>query len=346
MNWKRKFGEDWRVCFRELAYRRLRAWGFNTIANWSAQDVQTESPIPFTVWASHGGRRNVEGSGGFWGKMVDVFDPSFAEGTDENIARTAKTFADNPLVVGWFVDNEMSWEGIPGGALASPPDQPARVAFVEDLKGKYGSLEGVNEAWGTKAGSWDELRMPQRPSAACHEDLEAFEYRFARRYFEVVAAALDKHAPNHLYLGCRFSLRYCPEPALRACAEVVDVVSINGYLPEIEPDAFVDLGKPVIIGEFHFGALDRGMFHQGLQAAEDQADRGRKYAQYVRSVARNPAFVGCHWFEYADQPTTGRSQDGENYAIGLVSVVDVPYEEFIEAAREVHGEVYEVRAGP
>ena len=66
------------------------------------------------------------------------------------------------------------------------------------------------------------------------------------------------------------------------------------------------------------------MLHTGLVAAANQDGCGELYAQYIRSVAEHPNFVGCHWFEYVDQPLTGRHMDGENYSIGLVSVVDVP----------------------
>jgi agarase len=54
--------------------------------------------------------------------------------------------------------------------------------------------------------------------------------------------------------------------------------------------------------------------------------------------------VGCHWFQYVDQPVTGRSLDGENYNIGLVTITDTPYPELVEAAREVHREVHELHA--
>jgi hypothetical protein len=100
--------------------------------------------------------------------------------------------------------------------------------------------------------------------------------------------------------------------------------------------------KPVIIGEFHFGALDRGMFHTGLQGAENQEDRARLYREYVTGALKNPAFVGCAWFQYCSQPTTGRS-DGENYQIGFVDICDTPYPEIIAASREIGAKLYDLR---
>jgi agarase len=134
---------------------------------------------------------------------------------------------------------------------------------------------------------------------------------------------------------------------VEACGELCDVVSFNIYRPKVIPSEWTVLegiDKPVLIGEFHMGALDRGMFHTGLVPAEDQADRARMYQDYIRSVVDHPLMVGCHYFKYADEPLTGRPGDGENYNIGLVSVTDTPYAELIEAARIVHAEAYRRRA--
>jgi agarase len=61
-------------------------------------------------------------------------------------------------------------------------------------------------------------------------------------------------------------------------------------------------------------------------------------------VADNPAFVGAHWFQYVDEPLTGRPYDGENYNIGFVTVTDTPYPEMVQAARQVLSEVYKQRS--
>ena len=98
-----------------------------------------------------------------------------------------------------------------------------------------------------------------------------------------------------------------------------------------------------MIGEFHFGALDRGMFHTGLVAGGQPAGTGRCLPR-LRSerVCRHPQFVGTHWFQFCDEPTTGRG-DGENYQIGFVDVCDTPYAETIAASREIGDELYQAR---
>jgi len=99
---------------------------------------------------------------------------------------------------------------------------------------------------------------------------------------------------------------------------------------------------PIIVGEFHFGALDRGMFHTGLRPTRNQDDRARKYKEYVQGALRNRYIVGTHWFQYKDQATTGRG-DGENYQIGFIDICDMPYTETIAVCREVSYNMYEYR---
>ena len=60
-------------------------------------------------------------------------------------------------------------------------------------------------------------------------------------------------------------------------------------------------------------------------------------------MLRHPQFVGCHWFKYRDEPTTGRGLDGENYQIGFADIVDTPYPEIINASRAVGYDMYKYR---
>jgi len=65
---------------------------------------------------------------------------------------------------------------------------------------------------------------------------------------------------------------------------------------------------------------------------------------FVEQAAAFPAFIGTSWFQWVDQPCTGRS-DGENYNIGLVDVTDRPYPALIEAMRVTHRRLQGVHAG-
>ena len=343
----RKYGDDWKSKWMDTAIDRLKYWGFNTIGNWSNWDALKKDRMPYVVCAGVAGDfRRIEGGGGYWGKMCDVYDPKFAEAAESCIQPTAEKYAADSMCIGYFVDNELSWDAVEKGTLASPVDQPCRIAQIDMLKSKYASLDDLNKAWDTKAASWDDLRAPDKPNDACQKDLDEFTYAFARKYYETVKSVLRKYAPNQLDLGSRFAT--APKMAVKACADVVDVVSVNLYTQDVDSSicgAVNSLDKPVIIGEFHFGALDRGMFHPGLVQTKDQADRAQHYAHYVESALDCAAIVGCHWFQYVDEPITGRWFDGENYNIGFVDVTDTPYPEMVEMARKINPGIYNRRYG-
>jgi len=87
------------------------------------------------------------------------------------------------------------------------------------------------------------------------------------------------------------------------------------------------------------------MFHTGLVPVATQAERAQMYKQYVQGALRHPQFVGTHWFQYQDEPPTGRVYDEENYQIGFVDVADTPYPETIQASRDVGYGIYRYRLG-
>ena len=68
------------------------------------------------------------------------------------------------------------------------------------------------------------------------------------------------------------------------------------------------------------------------------------YRYYVENAFALPEMIGTHWFQWADQPCTGRF-DGENYNIGLVDVTDRPYKELTEALKTTHLRLYRVHLG-
>ncbi|MFB3921809.1 MAG: beta-galactosidase [Terriglobia bacterium] len=360
-NLERKYGADWRARFLSFSLDRLRAWGFNTIANWSDPALYEMKRVPYTATIDLSGDYARVASGqDYWGKMHDPYDPKFAAAVEKNIRETVDRYRDDPWCLGYFIDNEISWGsgeadrghfGLAYGALAEDRNSPAKRAFIDQLKLHYGKLKKLNRAWNARFSSWDALLnqsfRPAEPlTPQMRQDFADFLKRFAEQYFSTIRDALRKYDPNHLYLGCRFAWR-TPE-AVAAAALYCDVVSFNIYRSHVDArdwEFTKGLSKPVIIGEFHFGALDRGMFHTGLVSTPNQQARAEMYRDYVRSVVDHPAFVGCAWFEYVDEPLTGRVYDGENYNIGLVAVTDTPYPELIAAAKAVHGEAYQRRNG-
>ena len=85
------------------------------------------------------------------------------------------------------------------------------------------------------------------------------------------------------------------------------------------------------------------MYSPGLcPVGVDQNDRATAYTRFLQGALLHPQIVGAHWFQYRDQPLTGRG-DGERYQIGFVDVADTPYPEICRASREVGENMYQYR---
>jgi hypothetical protein len=336
----RKHGEEWRTVSTDLVHRRLRSWGMNTIANWSSPEIYLKRRTPYAV-AVHYESRAIEGNH----KLPDPFDPGFREALRTQLQQ-AKESADDPWCIGYFVDNELNWQRDAEAArlvVRAPADQSAKQELVKDLRAKYGDVGSLNAAWGTNHASWEALlECPEAPDEErSYEDLATFFDRMAEEYFRVCRDEVKAAAPSTLYLGCRI---HNPNPrVVRAAAGYCDVVSFNCYRYDVRTFELPEgLDVPIIIGEWHFGALDRGPLHPGLRHVQNQSERAVLYQSYVRSALDHALIVGTHWFQYTDQATTGRD-DGENCQNGFVDICDRPYEETVEACREVGHALYQYR---
>ncbi len=100
-----------------------------------------------------------------------------------------------------------------------------------------------------------------------------------------------------------------------------------------------ELDVPVLLSEFHVGAMDAGLLSPGLHLASDQQQRASVYEMYMRSALKLRRVVGAHWFQYRDESVTGRF-DGENNNIGWVDVADRPYPDMISSGRSVGSALY------
>lgn len=345
-NCYRKYGEGYYDLFADLAHRRLRSWGLNTIANSSDKQICLMDRTPYTDRFELKSKP-IAGSHDGWWPFRDPFDPSFRADVRRLMAEH-KAEMDDPWCFGFFVDNELSWGGptdLAAWTLESPADQAAKGEFRNRMQAKFGTIEKLNAQWGSAYASWESfLTETRRPGKGAEADLAEFTLAIADAYFKNIREEFKAAAPNKLYMGCRFAGRG-PEFAVKVAARHCDLVSYNIYAKHLDDFKLPEgVDKPVIIGEFHFGALDRGLFHPGLIKLESQEERGRTYVQYVTSALKHPNVVGVHWHQFGDQATTGRF-DGENFQVGFVDCCDTPYPETIAGIREVGYRLYEIRSG-
>ncbi|TFH82193.1 beta-galactosidase [Pseudomonas kribbensis] len=333
---------------------RLQAWGFNTIGNWSAPQLGDAERVPYTLPLSIvGDYTSISTGNDWWGGMPDPFDPRFAMATERAVAIAARDHRDDPWLIGYFADNELAWAG-PGDdpksryalayvTLKMTTDVPAKRAFLKQLRDKYRNQAGLSKAWGIDLPAWElmedpgfEAPLPNPEHPEIEADFKYFQKVFADTYFKTISDSLKWHAPNQLLLGGRFAIS-TPE-AVASCAQYCDVLSFNMYTlkPQDGYDfaALRSLDKPVLITEFNFGSTDRGPFWGGVTPLNKEEDRGPAYANFLKQALSEPSIVGVHWFQYLDQPVTGRLLDGENGHFGLVGVTDLPYQGFVETVRK------------
>lgn len=349
-------GANWMPAWRARTLARLHAWGFNTLGNWSDAAFAGERTNRLAYTRSievAGVFGNVSSGYDYWGRMPDPFDPRFAQAADAAVAKASKGAQDDPWLLGYFADNELPWAGLGPqgrwglalGTLRGEARSDAKQAFIAALKRKYGEPAKLAAAWGIALPAWDALNaagynapVPSEAHPAIAADYSAWLQQYAEQYFRVVSEALHRHDSHHLFLGGRFAVN-TPE-AVAACARYCDVLSFNAYtdVPQhgVDMAAIARLGKPVLLTEFHFGSDDRGPFGRGVVPVWNEAQRGESYARYVQAAAKDPNVVGAHWFEYTDQPVSGRALDGENAHIGLVGITDLPFKSFVDAVRQAN----------
>lgn len=359
LNLQKKYGkEDFEIEFYENLHKRLQHWGMNTIGNWGHRNMIDIGKTPYTLQLMDFDRSLPRIQGGKL-KFYDVFDPAYIEAMKNLIPNAAKKnpvvekSLTDPLCIGYFIDNELNYGNrgrqILGDAvLKSPATQAAKQEFVKDLKAKYTDIAALNKAWQTDYASWDALLegtefVPN--SDGFRADSNAFFHKAVDQYFRLGREAIKSVAPHRLYLGSRFISTDAVRKALYDASErYCDILTVNVYAHSVANIGDADFpDMPVIVGEFHFGIYDRGMFAPGVIAAgTTQEERALAYTRFLQGALSHPKIVGTHWFQFRDQPLTGR-WDGEGYAIGFVDVADTPYKEMTEASREVGEHMYEYR---
>jgi hypothetical protein len=373
----RKYGSE--AAWRAAAGARLANWGFNTLGCWSDESVADAGPSRFAVAPNLDLGMSFAWAKEYAQSFPDVFDANFDRHAQSRAHEVCAARADDQKILGWFIDNELRWGSDWRGAdelltlfLGLRARAPGRRATVDWLRARYRDFQGFNTIWRTPAQSWETLdllnqiappytRFPvyqrdaKQEHAANHADAaraefftacDAFAGLVGQRYFETACAAIKAADPNHLILGSRFA--YVPPPGVvEAAARHCDVISVNCYDLDARPviDAYSDTDKPCLIGEFSFRSADSGLPNTNGAGplVPTQVERAAAYRRYAAAALSQPAIVGCHWFEHADQPAEGRF-DGENSNFGIVSINDEVYEELTQTMKSVNAEADAVHA--
>lgn len=317
--------------FAREALRRLRSWQFNTIGPWADPMLATAGlystmPADFRSAGAPVIRRH--------GVLLpDVFDSSWEGACDLRAAEIASAWAGRTDLAGHYTDDALGW----GEAR---PDRPSLLQCCLSLEPSFaayhaawefvlaphgGDLAALAKAWRTELSNKETLR--QRTQAELPvmtegylRDHERFTREFARRYFTTTSAALHRHDPDHLVLGCRFS----HPPGAAVLAECVyphvDAVSWHCHGPDVAAQAedyAQGASMPLLPtgfgpgGRFRTGTARQASGHTRL---ERMLKDGRRA---LTEACAHPAVIGYEWARWADE-----EEDVPPFGAGLVHTDD------------------------
>jgi hypothetical protein len=315
-NLYRRYGSDYRAKANDNIINRMTRWGLNTIANWSSGEVMALNRKAFILQLQNIGIDNT-----LMG-LTDVYDKDFAPRAEKSVSDFVTPQKDNPWLLGYFLGNEPAWLG-----------QETRLCEM--------ILNGSDRAIKT------ELQNYLQTNGDSPKQRKQFIFSTFNKFIAAINQYLKQYDPNHLNMGIRFGSGHLEPEMLQICKEHFDVFSFNCY--ELRPNeemmnrTLESTGLPMIIGEYHFGTVDRGMA-QSLWQVDSQQERGIAYRYYTEQAYSHPGLIGTAYFQWCDQDLTGRF-DGENYNCGFVDVTDRPYPEQVAAQIETAKRLYDVHSG-
>ncbi|MGH9666538.1 MAG: beta-agarase [Bryobacteraceae bacterium] len=313
------------VAWAKSAARQLRDWNFNTVGAWSARELYSTgiayAPV-INIAASVG--RDV------WlqGRVIDYFSSAFHDAASRIANKMCAPHAGDPWLLGYFTDNELRWG----------PDWRSRESLLEAY------LKMAPESAGFRRASAFLKARNHRPESLTAGDKDDFLELVAAEYGRVTTEAIRRSDTNHLVLGCRFAL-YPGDAVMRGAGRYFDVISFHSYSAAAPVEKLRQItrlvGRPVMITEFSFKAMDSGLPNTkgAARPVATQEDRANGFTSYVEALAALPNCIGYHWFEYRDEPKEGRRLDGENSNYGLVKIDFTPWHILTMRMKQVNGTI-------
>jgi len=350
---------------------RLLAWGFNSLGANHSPSLRGRG-LAWMGFASVGaGFASVSDlcPKVHWTGFPNVFHPKFPRYCEQRARQVCAPHRDDPWLIGYFLDNELEWYGkehrewsLVDEVFKKPADHTGKQALVAFLRQRYPAVERLNAAWGTAAASYDAIARSTEPLRHTTEqgrkDKLDFLRVIAEKYFSIAAAAIRRHDPNHMLLGCRFAGGFPPIGDI--AGRHSDIFTINCYrwvdlATGIVRDFEADLARwqatvrrPFMITEWSFPALDSGLpcRHGAGQRFDTQDQKAQAFTIFQRLLFATPFMVGSNYFMWVDEPALGISStfpEDSNY--GLVNVRNEPYKPLVEAATRLHPQVYTLHSG-
>ncbi|CAM2937228.1 hypothetical protein [Rariglobus hedericola] len=339
--------------FARAALQRLRNWQVNTLGPWAEPMLAVAGLYATAVVDFRGAGVPVIHLLGT--HLPDVFDPGWLAVCETQAATAAAPWAGRTDFIGYYTDDALGWGEVKEGrpsllqvCLSLEPGFSAYHAAWEFVLAPHaGDLAGLAREWSVELPNKEVIRqrtLAERPltTAGYLRDHARFTKEFAHRYFTATSAALRRHDPDHLILGCRFT-QPPGEDVLGECVyPQVDVVSWHCHGPDFEAQArlYADATKmPLLLTAF---GLSNERFrsasfkpHSGPTRLERMLRDGRRA---LTAACAHPALVGYEWARWADE-----SDEVPPFGAGLVHVDDREAVEHTELIAQINARAERVR---
>ncbi|MHC4149472.1 MAG: DOMON domain-containing protein [Planctomycetota bacterium] len=333
-----KYLDEWAA----KTVKRVKDAGFKALGGWCQpafhrHDVAMSRCLSVWSWVGKGSKL--------------FYEPDWPQAAEEIIKKQVVGLRNNTNLVGYYIDNELGWKdgfgSVDGYFDKLAADNPNRQEVMKVIRSMWPTIRSFNKDWQRQLKDWSEMdkweKLPAQPAKTVAKLNDVWRYHLARDYIECATKLIRKHDSNHLILGMRFKGGVQRE-VCRAAKGLTDAMSINVYASDARLDKELmetihkESEQPIIITEYAFHSIDgrsgdmnRCGFIWGHVI--DQKAREDGYRMFTRRLARLPYIIGADWFQWNDEPPSGRG-DGEDVNFGVVDINDELYEDLAKAIRQ------------
>ncbi|WP_327640986.1 beta-galactosidase [Kribbella sp. NBC_00482] len=175
--------------------------------------------------------------------MVSPSSAAYREASTSIARVLARRYGKHPALAIWHVHNEY------GAPVSECYSEESTRAFRLWLRDRYGSLDALNEAWGTtfwgqRYGDWDHVSAPAVAASVVNPaqrlDFARFTSDALLQCFVAERDAIRAECPD-IPITTNFMAGTCPSVDLWKWADEVDIVANDHYLVAADPRSHVGL---------------------------------------------------------------------------------------------------------
>jgi beta-galactosidase len=175
--------------------------------------------------------------------MASPSSAAYREASTSIARALARRYGEHPALAIWHVHNEY------GAPVSECYSAESTQAFRNWLRDRYGSLDALNQAWGTtfwgqRYGEWDHVSAPVVSASVVNPaqrlDFARFTSDALLQCFVAERDAIRAECPD-IPITTNFMAGTCPSVDLWKWADEVDIVANDHYLVAADPRSHVGL---------------------------------------------------------------------------------------------------------